>query len=85
MDAKTSAKKAVLEEIMKLMDEHMGEGLKAKSPKHAATEVETEVEMKPEEEEAKADEEMPEAPAAESDEMPNEDRERLKELYERFA
>jgi hypothetical protein len=75
MDIKMDAKKKVLEEIMKLMDEQMGEGLKAKSPKAMMLEVEAE---KPEE--------MPEMKEGMSgeDDMSDEDMMRLKDLYEKY-
>ncbi len=87
MDVKTSAKKAVLEEIMKLMDEHMSEGLKAKSPKAAVVAVEAEAKPMEEMEAASEDEEKPEmlAEEAASDEMDDEDSERLKKLYEALS
>ena len=78
-DVKSEAKRAVLEEIMKLMDEHMSEGLKSKSPKFMK--VEMEAEAKPEGEET-APEETEEMPTEFSDESEESDEEKLKRLYE---
>lgn len=77
-DVKSKAKKAVLEEIMALMDESESEGLKAKSPKFMKMEVEAE--SLPAE-----GEEMPLDMEAEGDAMPDDDKERLKELYEKYC
>lgn len=71
MDVKVKAKKAVLEEIMSMIDGQENEGLKSKSPKH----------KKPEAEAAPKPEEKTEEKPKEDDE----DESRLKELYESLS
>jgi hypothetical protein len=73
------AKQEILEEIMQMMDEHMAEGLKSKSPKFMKPEAEAE---KPEDEMPSTDEEKPSMEMASEDE---DDEERLKRLYEDLA
>ena len=88
-DSKLSAKKKVLEQIMQMMDKSEVEGLKAKSPKFAAVEVEMEAEPKHEEGEEKPEElePMPEKPEMEmsADELSPDDRAKLEELYEKYC
>jgi hypothetical protein len=83
MDVKTNAKKAVLEEIMKLMDDHMGEGLKSKSPKFMSVEVEAKPEDTPEGDDSEMlaqDDEAEEMPVMPGDD--ESDEEKLKRLYQ---
>lgn len=77
------AKSGVLDEIMKLMDEKMGEGLKAKSPKFMSVEVEAkpEDEMKPEGELMEKSDE----PEMEMTEPSDEEKQKIRELYERYC
>lgn len=95
-DVKSQAKKAVLDEIMKLMDGAMGEGLKKKSPKFMSVEVEAEAEPVVDGEESEESDSMkadamdamksaaPEMPEMDED-MSDDDKMRLKELYEKYC
>lgn len=77
MDVKSEAKRKVLEEIMALMDQSEGDMLKSKSPKMVKMEMEAE--------KLPLDEEKPELkPEMSDDEMDDEDKRRLLELYEKM-
>lgn len=89
-DLKVKAKKSVLEEIMKLMGDSETESLKSKSPKFAKVEVEAIA--KPESNEAGEDDEaIPKSGmdipkmSMDSDEMSDDDKLRLQELYEKYC
>lgn len=76
-ELKMKAKRKVLEEIMGLMDEKMSDGLKSKSPKFQAVEVTAEA--KPVDAEELLEEKMDE-----SDDVSDEEKQRIKELYEKY-
>lgn len=76
-ELKKSAKKKVLEEIMSMMDEKMADGLKSKSPKFQAVEVKAETKPFDAEELLKEN-------SDESDDVSDEEKQRIKELYEKY-
>lgn len=76
-ELKMKAKRKVLEEIMGLMDEKMADGLKSKSPKFQSVEVKAEA--KPFD-----SEELLEEKSDESDDVSEEEKQRIKELYEKY-
>lgn len=84
MNIHGKAKSKVLQEIMALMDEHMSEGMKSKSPKFAKVDIKAnDPELAEDLKEKLMGDEVPEQiedapPMSEEDE----DMERLKELYE---
>lgn len=86
-DSKLKAKKAVLEELMAMMDEKMLNGMKSKSPKFMKVEIASEEQSSEEGDEVSEDqdpkEEMPEMAMSKDDEE-DEDLERLKDLYSRL-
>lgn len=79
-DVSMKAKKAILEKIMKMMDEHMVDGLKAKSPKFMKVEVASEAKPESEEMPEEMESELPSEGMEE-----DEDEERLRKLYEEMA